>query len=121
MEAGVLYRTEESTGQKELWTGNEALRGFYRGERLLFPLLSEEGRAVGFAARAIREADNAPKYLFSQGFPKKSTLYRADRVLREVRKGGRKPRLELYVVEGCSTHSVWKAWGSMRLRSWGRA
>lgn len=100
VEAGVLHRVEEAAGQRELWGGNEALRGFFRGERLVFPLQDKDGKVVGFAARSVSGADKGPKYLYSRGFPRKDTLYRADRVLRELRKGARKSRLELHVVEG---------------------
>jgi DNA primase catalytic core len=75
---------------------NALLRGFYAGERIVFPIDNLQGDVVGYAARAA--GDETPKYLFSRGFKRARTLYGAKRAVRAASEGA--GIFELYVVEG---------------------
>lgn len=97
--AGVVRRRDESDAQ-ELW--RNGLSGFFGGDRLVFQINDIRGNAVGFAARALH-AEAKPKYLYSYGFPRRKTLYRADVVasgLVAERQSSAGKRLDLYIVEG---------------------
>lgn len=95
-DAGIL-RPEAVTlpeGEARNW-----LRGFYTGKRIVFPLGSGGGAPAGFAARALGSED--PRYLYSFEFPRRETLYGADRV--EATLGQRELRgtaAHVYIVEG---------------------
>ncbi|RKF22623.1 hypothetical protein D6851_05240 [Altericroceibacterium spongiae] len=94
--AGVL-RPEAAAlpeGEARNW-----LRGFYSGKRIVFPLGSSGGAPVGFAARALGNED--PRYLYSFDFPRRDTLYGADRVEAKLsRHELRGTAAQVYVVEG---------------------
>lgn len=75
------------------------LRGFYSGKRIVFPLGSRGGAPVGFAARALGDED--PRYLYSFDFPRRDTLYGAERVEAVLsRRELRGTMTYVYVVEG---------------------
>lgn len=75
------------------------LRGFYSGKRIVFPLESRGGAPAGFAARALGNED--PRYLYSFDFPRRDTLYGADRVEAMLsRRELRGTAAQVYVVEG---------------------
>lgn len=97
--AGVARRQEADGNEQELWRTN--LRGFFGGRRIVFEINDIRGMVAGFAARALDEAK--PKYLYSYGFARRDTLYRAnvviDRLIAE-RRAGLKKSVDLYVVEG---------------------
>jgi len=75
------------------------LRGFYRDKRVVFPLGAVGGVPAGFAARALDGEE--PRYLYSFDFPRRDTLYGAERVetaLRSPERRGTPARV--YIVEG---------------------
>ncbi len=76
-------------------------RDFFSSPRIIFTLRDERGLLAGFAGRAL--GDDSPKYLFSPGFPRGSTLYRWDRV-RNVQLSPepdeRADLIHVFVVEG---------------------
>jgi hypothetical protein len=94
--AGIL-RPEAAAlpeGEARNW-----LRGFYSGKRIVFPLGSGGGAPAGFAARALGNED--PRYLYSFDFPRRDTLYGADRVEAMLtRRELRGAAAQVYVVEG---------------------
>jgi len=94
--AGVLRpeAAELQAGEARNW-----LRGFYSGKRIVFPLVSGGGAPAGFAARALGNED--PRYLYSFDFPRRDTLYGADRVEAMLnRRELRGTSAQVYVVEG---------------------
>ena len=75
------------------------LRGFYSGKRIVFPLGGGGGAPAGFAARALGDED--PRYLYSFEFPRRDTLYGAERVEAMLnRRELRGVAAQVYVVEG---------------------
>lgn len=94
--AGIL-RPEAAAlpeGEARNW-----LRGFYSGKRIIFPLGNSGGAPAGFAARALGNED--PRYLYSFDFPRRDTLYGADRVEAMLsRRELRGTAAQVYVVEG---------------------
>lgn len=94
--AGIL-RPEAAAlpeGEARNW-----LRGFYSGKRIVFPLGSGGGAPAGFAARALGNED--PRYLYSFDFPRRDTLYGADRAAAMLsRRELRGTAAQVYVVEG---------------------
>ncbi len=82
------------------------LRGFYSGKRIVFPLGSQGDAPVGFAARALGNED--PRYLYSFDFPRRDTLYGAERVEAMLsRRELRGNMAYIYVVEEFSISCVW--------------
>lgn len=95
-DAGIL-RPEPASGTDE--TARGWLRGFYRGKRIVFPLGLAGGAPSGFAARALGDED--PRYLYSFDFPRRSTLYGAERVDAWLRAPGQQGKdAHIYIVEG---------------------
>ncbi len=93
--AGIMH-PEPASGQ----AGGERswLRGFYRGKRIVFPLGSAKAPA-GFAARALGDED--PRYLYSFDFPRRDTLYGAERIESWLRASGQRgAEAYIYIVEG---------------------
>ncbi|MBB5351619.1 DNA primase catalytic core [Haloferula luteola] len=76
-------------------------RDFYNSPRILFTIHDDRGKVAGFAGRSIGK--ELPKYLFSPGFPRGSTLYRFHKV-RAARPARRSKESEttvhIFVVEG---------------------
>lgn len=78
---------------------------YFRG-RLMFPIHSESGQAIGFGGRALR-ADDQPKYLNSPETPiyrKSAVLYNLHRARNAIRKHDRAVLVEGYmdVIGVCS-------------------
>lgn len=96
--AGVLRKFEDVYRQGELWSAR--LRGFFDGRRLLFPINNDRGMPIGYASRAIDPKDRRSKYLYSFNFPRRKTLYRADRVFRLIEQLEKGTSLDLFLVEG---------------------
>lgn len=97
--SGVARRRDDGDVQ-EFW--RDGLQGFFGGERLVFQINDVRGGPAGFAARALT-GDAKPKYLYSYGFPRKSTLYRADIVADRLATEGQSHAgqdFHLYIVEG---------------------
>ncbi|WP_248308901.1 reverse transcriptase domain-containing protein [Devosia sp. MC532] len=80
-------------GSKRSW-----LKGFYSGKRIVFPLGEKGGAPAGYAARAL--AGEEPKYLYSFGFPRRDTLYGAERVVHGWKSAKAAGETTLYIVEG---------------------
>lgn len=97
IEAGIAHRAETTGSQNEFWRGG--LRGFFGGERVVFRIDGTDGAVAGFAARAL--GDDTPKYLYTNGFPRKQTLYGAHDVLSDLRTAKESQEtFRLHVVEG---------------------
>jgi len=99
VEAGVLRRDDGIKPVADLY--GPKLRGFFGGTRVVLPIDGPRGETVGFAARALD--DQAPKYLYSYNFPRRTSLYREGRVLNAIQEQGRNSRgapVNVYLVEG---------------------
>lgn len=108
-EAGLLVRDERSTKRS---SGQRTLplpvlyRDLFWADRIVFALRDSGGELVGFAARRIEAQESGPKYLYSQGFGRKSYLYRFDQARaafneRSRAKAKNDPGVfDLYLVEG---------------------
>lgn len=99
VEAGVLRR--EDVGQPVGDLYGPKLRGFFGGNRIVFPIDGPRGETVGFAARAL--GGQKPKYLYSFDFPRRTSLYGEGRLLRalhDIRRTGRGGVFDIYLVEG---------------------
>ncbi|MGE3311247.1 MAG: CHC2 zinc finger domain-containing protein, partial [Limisphaerales bacterium] len=100
--AGLLLRGSMSRGGESLPLAFElAPRDFYSTPRILFTIRDDRGEIAGFAGRAIGK--ESPKYLFSPGFPRGSTLYRFHKVRSARPRRGMKGDnaiLDIFVVEG---------------------
>ena len=76
-------------------------RDFYNSPRILFTIHDDRGKVAGFAGRSIGK--ELPKYLFSPGLPRGSTLYRFHKVrsARPMRgTKGAEATVHIFVVEG---------------------
>ncbi|MCY0093252.1 CHC2 zinc finger domain-containing protein [Hoeflea ulvae] len=99
VEAGVLRREDAAEPVADLY--GQKLRGFFGGSRIVFPIDGPQGETVGFAARALD--GQTPKYLYSYGFPRRTSLYGQGRVLKAVqnlRRSDRNGAIDIYLVEG---------------------
>lgn len=99
VEAGILRREETGEPAGDLY--GPRLRGFFNGNRIVLPIDGPRGEPVGFAARALD--GNKPKYLYSNDFPRRTSLYGEGRVLHAVRDRGQASRnttFDLFLVEG---------------------
>ena len=97
IEAGIARRTNTTSSQDEFW--HSELRGFFGRERVVFRIDSADGAVAGFAARAL--GNDTPKYLYTSRFSRKSTLYGAHDILRDLRVAKESQEtFTLYVVEG---------------------
>ncbi len=96
VQAGILRETEDQAGPSLF---AKSLRGFFSDRRLVLPLNDMAGVPVGFVARAL--ANSPRRYLYSYDFPRRDTLYGADRVLRSLAAPGERGRpVCIHVVEG---------------------
>jgi DNA primase catalytic core len=94
--AGILRPEAAALPESE---ARNWLRGFYSGKRIVFPLGNGGGAPAGFAARALGNED--PRYLYSFDFPRRDTLYGAERVEEMLsRRELRGTAAHIYVVEG---------------------
>ena len=61
-------------------------RDFFVDERVLFPIKDLSGNTIGIAGRLTRPAgaSSTPKYLYSAGLAKSTTLYRGDVARRQI-------------------------------------
>lgn len=94
--AGIVRTVANDQGGEH---SGESVRSFFTGTRVVFPLKNQRGEIEGFAARALH--NEKVRYLYSYDFPRRTTLYGADKVaenFRNVRKTG--GTLHLYIVEG---------------------
>jgi DNA primase catalytic core len=84
-EAGIVRHTEpmRESGESLHLPLMPPPRDLYSNDRIIFTIRSRDGDVVGFAGRAIGK--ELPKYLFTKHFPKGETLYRLDRVLKQIR------------------------------------
>jgi DNA primase catalytic core len=99
VEAGVLRR--EDAGEPVAALYGPALRGFFFGTRIVFPIDGLGSETVGFAARALD--DQKSKYLYSHGFPRRTSLYgegRLRRALQDRLRTDRGGAVDIYLVEG---------------------
>lgn len=100
--AGLLLRgSTPRSGESAPLPLEMAPRDFYSSPRILFTIRNDRGAITGFAGRAIGK--ELPKYLFSPGFPRGSTLYRFDKARAARPPRGSKGRgsiVHLFVVEG---------------------
>jgi hypothetical protein len=98
VQAGILREAEKPDGATPSLFA-KGLSGFFSDRRLVLPLNDLSGTPVGFVARAL--ADSPRRYLYSYGFPRRDTLYGADRVLRSLSAPDQRSRpVSIYVVEG---------------------
>ncbi len=98
VQAGILWEVDDADGTTPSLFA-KGLRGFFSDRRIVIPLNDLTGVPVGFAARALN--DSPRRYLYSYGFPRRDTLYGADRALRSLSAPGQRGRpVCLYLVEG---------------------
>lgn len=100
IEAGLMYQPRRKyIPDANRWLPVEIpYRDRIFGERVIFAIRDARGRLVGFSGRAV-EDNNSPKYLFSQDFPKRETLYRLHHVRKYFLKDKQK-EFHLFLVEG---------------------
>ncbi|MBS3850214.1 toprim domain-containing protein [Devosia sp. BSSL-BM10] len=99
VEAGVLRRDDAAEPVADLY--GPKLRGFFGGNRIVFPIDGPHDETVGFAARALDQ--QKPKYLYSYNFPRSTSLYGQSRLIKAVEELGRNGRggaIDIYLVEG---------------------
>lgn len=104
MDALLKYMTAKGFGEKELFDAGLVSQSAESGRfydrfrnRIMIPIWDEEGRPVGFGARALEEADQ-PKFLNSPQTPlfdKSRTLYGIHAARKAIAKKG-----EAVLVEG---------------------
>ena len=101
-EIGLLRRIKRITESNQLFTGTEPrYRDFFFDARVIFPIHDLEGKVVGFAGRATKEARDFPKYLYSPGFAKSSVLYRGHAALELLKtRAEAGQHKEVFVCEG---------------------
>ncbi|WP_440981024.1 CHC2 zinc finger domain-containing protein [Shinella sumterensis] len=99
LEAGFATASQGPQTQSPELIANP-LRGFFAGERVVFTIEDERGDPAGLAARSLGE--EKPKYLFSRGFSRSSTMYGASAAMKRAAAapGERQNVFEIYVVEG---------------------
>jgi DNA primase catalytic core len=100
--AGLLVRPRVQQGTRGALTLPLDLSvDFFRTNRVQFTIRDERGRVAGFVGRALTSND-APKYLFSSGFPRSKILYRLEKVRSRVMNRSLAPGkvAEVFVVEG---------------------
>ena len=115
LEAAQLIRREFGKPDESApyWLNMSHWREFFYDARAIFPLRNESGELIGFAGRALNsipKADAPPKYLYTPGFKRSETLYRAEfafshieNIARTRRQKGAAKKNEthhLYIVEG---------------------
>lgn len=97
--AGLIRRKSLRNDQPDLY--GPPLQGFFFGKRIVFKVGDTQQGVVGFIARSLN--GDTPKYLYSYGFPRRSTLFGLDRVLSKLRnepKNKTQECLEVFLVEG---------------------
>jgi DNA primase catalytic core len=97
--AGLLRRKIVPDDQPDFY--GPPLQGFFTGKRLVFKAADTQQGIAGFIARSLK--GDKYKYLYSYGFPRRSTLFGLDRVLSKLQKGLKgsdKKQLEVFLVEG---------------------
>lgn len=106
-EAKLITVNRKNTNSNTLFVDFDArLRDFFGDERVLFPVRGLDDKLVGFAGRSIHASNGptTPKYLYSNGLPKSTILYRgnvARKLLLEQSKDKPDlPYVELYICEG---------------------
>lgn len=99
LEAGFATASQGPQTQSPELISN-SLRGFFAGERVVFTIEDERGDPAGVAARSIGE--EKPKYLFSRGFSRSSTMYGANAAMKRAAAGPEEKQnvFEIFVVEG---------------------
>lgn len=97
--AGLIRRKNLRDGQPDLY--GTPLQGFFFGKRIVFKVGDTQQGIAGFIARSLN--GDTPKYLYSYGFPRRSTLFGLDRILSKLRsepKDNTQRQLEVFLVEG---------------------
>jgi DNA primase catalytic core len=97
--AGLVRRKSLRNDQPDLY--GTPLQGFFYGKRIVFKVGDAQQNIAGFIARSLDEG--TPKYLYSYGFPRRSTLFGLDRILLKLRnepKDNNPKHLEVFLVEG---------------------
>jgi DNA primase catalytic core len=97
--AGLIRRKVLGENQPDLY--GTPLQGFFFGKRIVFKVGDTQQGIAGFIARSLK--NDKPKYLYSYGFPRRTTLFGLDRILLKLRKNSKdrnSKRLDVFLVEG---------------------
>ena len=99
VEAGIIRRDHRAPGSPDLYGLH--LRGFFKGQRVVFPIENHRRSVIGFAARSL--ADDKPKYLYTYDFPRRTSLFGEGRLVENFevqRRAHDRSPIDLFLVEG---------------------